>query len=178
MSKYSIDRQSKNDFTATTYNYITTHYPCWTGITFYETNNNNELVPYGDPSVPENEHLDVYIDLRSKNTHIIYACELKERWGDYVSTYYGKDGQEKGWMYNPEKKRWLEDQIDNGYIPLYVNLYPDQKIRIWNILNIEVGEAREFDVPNSTVEPEKGRAKKKRYELWNNQGIIIDRIKG
>ncbi len=174
---FNCDRQAKNDFTASTTAHITKFHPQYTGITFMEADNDGDLVPYGDWRASTTAHTDVYMALSTSATDITYACELKERWGRYTSTYYGEEGGE-GWIYNIEKDEWLQKERDNGRIPLFANLYPDNKITIWRIDNVNRTDIITKNIKKVNIDPNSQRIPQKRLQLWNKDGKTIERIRG
>ena len=173
---FNCDRKAKNDFTASTYSYFTTHYPQYTAITYYEADKWGNLIPYGDPRAYEQAHIDTYIKLESSARTITYSVELKERWGRYISTYYGEEGQE-GWVYNYEKDGWLMDEVEKGRIPLFCNEYPDDKMTIWNILKVDKSHNIRKAIKKVNIDPNSERKVQDRIQLWNKDGITIERIR-
>lgn len=177
MLNFNCDRQAKNDFTASTYDYLTKTFPEWTGITYYEADDDGDLVPYGDWRASTTARTDVYMELSSTMRDIMYACELKERWGRYTSTYYGEEGGE-GWILNIEKDDSLEEERNKGYIPLYVNLYPDNKLTIWRIDNVDRNDVITKEIRKINIDPNSKRIPQQRLQLWNRDGKMIERIRG
>jgi hypothetical protein len=176
MLNFNCDRPAKCDFTASTTDYVTVYYPQFTGITYYEADDDGDLVPFGDLRASSTAHIDVYMELSSDSTDITYAIELKERWGKYTSTYYGEEGGE-GWVYNIEKDDWLLKEKDNGRIPLFANLYPDDKITIWRIDNVDRTDIIEKPIKRVNIDPDSQRVTQKRLQLWNKDGKTIRRIR-
>ena len=173
---FNCDRQAKNDFTASTYDYLTSNFPQFTGISYFEADEDGDLVPYGDWRASDTARTDVYMALSSKNTDITYACELKERWGSYTSTYYGEPGGE-GWIYNIEKDESLQKEEERGFVPLFANLYPDDKITIWRIDNVDRTDIITKDIKKVNIDPNSPRIPQKRLQLWNKDGKTIRRIR-
>ena len=167
---FRCDEQSKLDFTNSTKPYISTHYPQWV-VSFYGVDKNGDAVPMADSF--EQSHLDLYIKCTNKNsgTNVTYAAELKERWKPYTSTSYGGEGQE-GWIYNIEKDGWLNDAAKKGFTPLYVNLYEDGVIRVWNINKIDSENLPvvEKEIHKYTVK-QSPKIKQTRYTLANAQAV-------
>lgn len=174
---FNCDRPAKNDFTASTYDYLTKHFPQYTGISYYEADDDGDLVPYGDWRASSTAHTDLYMELSSTARTIMYAIELKERWGRYISTYYGEEGQE-GWVYNYEKDGWLMDEAEKGCIPLFCNEYPDNKMTIWNILKVDKSHSIQKSIKKVNIDPNSERRVQDRIQLWNKDGITIERIRG
>lgn len=170
---FSCDRQSKYDFTASTVSYLSKLYP------------NKELSVVFKEFDKENGAL---VDFDSKQSSTVspsdlvmffndqpYIIELKERWGNYTSDRYGKDTDEEGWMLNIEKHRTLT--IQKTAIPLYVNLYPDDVVRLWNLNKITKFNTINKNIPEySVIESEKKN--QNRYEVWNRDSKVIKRLKG
>ncbi len=178
---FNCDRPSKDVFTATTYHLITanTKYSAYTSITFYERDEDGKLVPYGQGKENEQDHIDIFIVLKSDTETIKIANELKERWGIYVSDFYGKDGQDKGWVLNIPKNYWLLEMAKDGWIPWYSNIYPDGVLRIWNLNNIILTKdtLTELPIKKVNIDPDSPRIMQTRQQLWNRQGKAYKVIK-
>ena len=169
---YNCDRQSKYDFTASTVSYLCAAYGDKVkSIIFKEFDENNNLVEFDSKYSSTTSRSDLVMYYNGKP----YIIELKERWGKYHSNFYGKEDDEEGWMLNIPKKEELLGQ--NWAIPLYVNLYPDGVVRLWNLNKINKYNTINHNIANSTVE-DKGRRDQDRYEVWNKDSKVIQRIKG
>lgn len=166
------DAQAKADFTASTVAYAISH-----GHTeefkFYEEDNYHNLVPFGDPRASVHSRLDVYFKYGLTD----YAAELKDRL-KYSSTRF------LAAYMNEEKIQPILDKIGEGYIVLWVELYNDGKVRIWNLnyiqntiglrnLNYEVSLIKEKE-----IDPDSPKHLQKRYLLPHELGILIDRKPG
>lgn len=173
---FDCDRQAKNDFTASTYAYLTMMYPKY-NVKYFEADADGDLVPYGTWQASLTAPLDVYIELYNDTTDIVYSVEIKERWGNYTSTSYGNPGQE-GWMYNPPKDEKLQRERKEGRIPLFCNLYPDGLLTIWRVDNVNREDILLKDIRKINIDPNSRTCKQKRYQLWNKDGKTIKRIKG
>lgn len=171
---FECDWQSKCDFTASTLAYWTSKYPD-DELTFYSSDIDGNPVHFnsGNPQ----SHLDIFIVVEHKGKELRYACELKERSYKYPSDYYGEEGKE-GWMYNVEKDGFLKKSEKKGWIPLYVNLYPDKKIRVWNISKIDSYGEVDKKIKRIEIYDFSERVKQHRLTLMNNQGKTYARIKG
>jgi hypothetical protein len=167
---YECDRQSKYDFTASTVSYLIENFNP-KSIIFKEFDENGNEVDFDSPLSSTVSHTDLVMYY---NGHP-YLIELKERWGKYISTYYGKDGDDEGWFLNIPKKEELTNQ--QWATPLYVNLYPDGIVRLWNLRKIDHYNTLNKVIDNSTVE-DKGKKEQNRYDVWNRDSIAINRIKG
>lgn len=182
MLNFNCDRPSKDVFTATTYHLITanTKYSAYTSVTFYERDEDEKLVPYGQGKENEKDHIDVFIILKSDTETIKIANELKERWGRYVSDFYGKEGDEAGWVLNIPKNYWLLEMAKKGWIPWYTNIYPDGIMRIWNLNKIILTEdtVTELPIKQVNIDPDSPRIMQPRQQLWNSQGKAYKIIKG
>lgn len=175
---FSCDRPAKNDFTASTYSHFLTACPEWVA-TYYEWDKDGNVVPYGDPSASEQSHLDIMIKMDNRNDGRtkFYGAEIKERLGKYISTYYGEEGQE-GWMYNLPKDTYLQMAANRGIIPLFANLYPDQKVTIWNIKKVKRSDTITKDIKRINIDPDSKKIPQERLQLWNKDGTTIRRING
>lgn len=119
--------------------------------------------------------LDIFATAYTNDDRVLktYAFELKERRDKYVSDYYGKDGDREGWIYERDKDNELFAAYENsGYTPIYVNLYPDGVIRIWDMSKYpeEYVLASEKTYSRHTVDDEGGRYKECKYTLMNRYG--------
>lgn len=168
---FSSDRQSKYDFTASTINHLLETGKSNINVTFFEFDDNGNMVEFDSPKASSTSRSDLIMSYNGT----LYKIELKERKGKYVSDYYGKEGDSEGWMLNIEKKNELLK--DKNFIPLFVNLYPDDKIRIWNLNKIEGYDEIHKDISKYTVAVSE-KMPQERLGVWNKDSKIIDRIKG
>ena len=131
-SNFECDRPAKNDFTASTVQYLerTGHRA---PVSFYEENTYGTLVPFGSPDASPYAHIDVYMQYGNA----WYAIELKERTGYNSNSPYIISS---GTYYNYEKDEALKESMKKGYIPLFADLYSDGVIRVWNVSNVNVEE--------------------------------------
>lgn len=180
---FSCDKTSKEEFIVSTTAYWNEQAPEWT-ITFYGIDNINEngqltdfnIVPLGTES--EKSHLDLAMEATNGDITHWYAFELKERWGKYVSTFYGDESlKQEPWIYNMEKDDFLDIAKNKGFKPMYVNLYPDDIIRVWDISKIDNSTLPILDkwIKEKNVVEESPKKLQKRYGLWNNQGKTYKR---
>lgn len=166
------DAKAKADFTATTaYNLIIRGY--MKQPKFFEEDEYHNLVPFGDQRASVHSRLDVYFKYGLTD----YAAELKDRL-KYSSTRF------LAAYMNEEKIQPILDKIGEGYIVLWVELYNDGKVRIWNLnyiqntiglrnLNYEVSLIKEKE-----IDPDSPKHLQKRYLLPHELGILIDRKPG
>lgn len=176
MKKYKIkdgfkcDRQSKYDFTASTVNYLESIYPNKEiTLVFKELDEDGNLVDFDSDNVSTTSKTDLVMFFND----VKYVIELKERWGKYTSDYYGEDSK-KGWILETNKKNEL---LNKQGIPLYVNLYTNDKIRFWNLNKVDLTNTIKKITPKYTVE-ESGEIEKEVFELWNIDSTLIERKKG
>lgn len=167
---FKCDRQSKYDFTASTVSFLSQ----WAGnkdvcVVFKEQDADGNLVEFDSPDSFEKSRTDLIMFINNQP----YIVELKERWGKYHSDYYGKEGQE-GWMLNIDKVNELS-KIDG--IPLYVNLYPDGVVRLWNLNKVTDFHTITKNIHKTTVMDSEVK-KQDRYELFNKDAVTIPRLKG
>ena len=84
---------------------------------------------------------------------------------------------------NIDKDSILREYSDRGFCPLYINLYPNGKTRIWNlwkvnkIIDIETTRTSAL-IKKQNINPDSERVLQNRYQLWNNWGVTINTIKG
>ena len=170
---FKCDRQSKYDFTATTVNYLSKiNKPL--KVIFKEFDKKGNIVDFDSPDSYEQSPIDLkmYMEIDGKN--IEYNVELKERWNKYNSNYYGKENDSEGWVLNIDKVQAFNKL--NG-IPLYVNLYPDKIVRIWNLDKINSFNTITKYIADQTVKKSK-KSDKDRYEVWNKDSKVLIRYKG
>lgn len=175
--KFECDRQAKYDFTASTVSYIAEKYSGQTvSVEFYEFNSKNQFIEFDSKSAYDKSRLDIGMKFTKSGIPHYYVFELKERWGEYVSYKYGEEDKE-GWMYNQPKDSVLKKAKGYGMIPCYVNLYPDEVVRCWNIGKIkEFGHITKTYNKYNVVESEV--MKQDRLTLMNDQGVAFKRIRG
>lgn len=168
---FTGDRQSKYDFTASTVNYISS---ISNGedvtVVFKEFDKDGNLVEFDS----ENSSITSRMDLVMFYNDVPYLVELKERKGRYTSDSYGVEGKE-GWFVNVEKQ--AEFAKNQWAIPLFVNLFPDGKVIVWNLNRIKEfpsivkGICKYNDIPSD-------RYLQKRVQVWNKDGVMFERVKG
>lgn len=161
---FTQDLNSKYEFIQSVTTYVKENFNYTP--TFYGINDDYQLVELGTESSTAR------LDLAMGYKGAYYAIELKERQEDYPSTRYGEEWQ-GGWIYNMEKDSALQTATQYGYIPLYVNLYPDHIINIWNINNISKMETIERDIKKNWVVENSPRIPQKRYTLFNKDAIRL-----
>lgn len=170
-SNFECDRPAKNDFTASTVQYLerTGHRA---PVSFYEENTYGTLVPFGSPEASPYAHIDVYMQYGNA----WYAIELKERTG-YNSN--NSKIMEEGTYYNYEKDKVLKESMKNGFIPLFVDLYPDGVIRVWNVSSIDIAElaVETTSIRRYTVDPSSPQKVQKRPLLPVSAACEYKRIK-
>lgn len=176
-SRFECDRQSKYDFVASVTNYFDDKYgDSDVSCRFYEySTDKTSLVEFDSEDSDSTSRTDLCMEFTSGVVSTFYNIELKERLGKYADDYYGEEGKE-GWFLNIEKESVLR-HCDK--IPIYVNLYPNGKIRIWNLNKVkredygkETKPIHKYTVKESEI------LMQDRYTLMNKQGITIPRIKG
>lgn len=167
----NCDRQSKCDFTASTYNYyVQNGYPV---PEYLEMDKNGNLIPFGSPEANGSSREDVF--LRWGN--IVKAYEIKECY-DYPSNIYFKvlDG-----CICDDKKFPAFDELyaASGITTSWVELYTDDKIRIWPLYKMD-----KENLPRAPFRFRKWGIKKNspkiveiRPKLDVKDAIMIDRIR-
>ena len=168
---FQCDRQSKYDLTASTVEFIEQ----WRGnnnvtLIFKELDKNGNEVVFDSDDSSATAPTDLIMYYNNKR----YVIEIKERWGKYTSDYYGKESDEEGWMLNIDKVDKLK-AIDA--IPLYINLFPDGVVRIWNLNKINSFNTITKNIHKKTVVKSDVIAQQ-RYEVWNKDATTIKRVTG
>lgn len=167
---FNCDRQAKNDFTASTKAYLEEE-GCPYGLKFWEESITGELVPYGDENASSTAHMDLYMDFVTSAWTRRYAVELKER------IKYDSEAFDL-WFYNIPKDRWLQAAKDAGCIPLFVNLYPDGKIDIWNLSKVESEGSVTVPIKKVNIDPNSPKVEQERLLLPSDKAKRIRRVKG
>lgn len=180
---FDCDIPSKNSATATCEYYFTTTNSPWTGRTYWERTITGEFVKFGSNNVNRQDRLDFFIRLEDGTRVRWCACELKERWGIYTSDYYGRQYQLEGWFLNIEKDDILNIYAEQGFCPLYINIYPDGKTRIWNLWKVnKLANLKDTEtsaeIKKQNINPDSERVLQNRYQLWNDWGVTLTTIKG
>ena len=188
------DRDSKNDFTASTYTYFTAYCPNIKEVTYYETDRYGKLVPYGSPQAFNSSFLDVYIKLKFINGKVAWiVAELKERkYNRYIYAKFGiiepynsdtygdrNTGKREPWMLEKGKDYHLDGALEKGLNPWYVNIYPDNVIRIWDMRTADKSSIITKTNKAVTIDTDSQLVTKERIGLWNEDAIMtIPRLKG
>lgn len=166
---FNCDRQAKCDFTASTTSYLHNNYGYVSSITWYEKDEEGNIVPFGSPSASTTTRQDVFLNYGS----VWYAIELKER--DLCS--YARFLVEEGSFLNEEK---VEPLMETGMIPLWSELYTDGVIRIWNLRKIKPTSLRSTTkmIKTITIDPNARKKPQNRLLLPINKAKEIKRIRG
>lgn len=168
---FKCDRQSKLDYTASTIYYLMLKMgDKLKSVEFYEYDKEGNLVEFDSPLAYEQSRTDLACFINGKRVN----SELKERWQPYNHQSYGKDEDKEGWMLNIDKVDELK-KIDG--IPLYANLFEDGWVRVWNLNKVPQPTTITKNIAKTTVIKSK-KIKQDRYQLWNRDSIIFQRIKG
>ena len=121
-----------------------------------------------DPQSP----IDMYLTASTESGSFTYAFELKERQYPYLSDRYGCEGQDDGWVLEDWKIKNFKDAEAAGYQAVYVNFYPDDIIRIWNLSKAPEGALERRGGNRTyhrhTVDDEGGTYSKAKVELFND----------
>lgn len=130
MADYNCDRKAKNDFTASTVQYLRT-IGYMKPPKFMEEDDNRNLVEYGSSAASMTAGVDIYMFYGGSK----YVIELKERYKyDHDDYWIMNDGT----FYNIEKDNKLKERQEDGYIPLFADIYRDNIIRVWNMSGIDL----------------------------------------
>ncbi len=127
----------------------------------------------------ERSPFDMYLTAYTDYTAYTYAFELKERDWRYPSDKYGTQGNRGGWILEDHKIENFHKAEAAGYQVIYVNLYPDNVIRNWNITKAPEGAlehrggVRTYNL--HTVDDEGGKYNKAKVEIFNDWAKDYDR---
>lgn len=176
---FEIDWQSKCDYTASTYSYASRR-PYFSSITFYERDENDTMVPFGSDRAYTQSHTDITtVYTTTYGGSIDIYNELKERKGKYTHNSHYVTASTEGEIMEPYKVECFRPMIAEGKQVRWVVLYPDDKIRIWNLNKIDID-----DLPRKPIKKHRYTVKDSGYIIENeyllpaDKSIIIDRIKG
>lgn len=148
---FSCDRQAKEDFTASTLNYFSGN----PSLSFFECDNDNNLVPFNSNSASTTSRMDVTIVYSGDNHCLSWRVELKER--QHPSSTYTEV------FINPEKVEEINRMKASGENCLWCELYTDDKIAIWNLNKIDL-----LSLPTVTKPIP-------RYTVYNSEKIMQTR---
>ena len=169
MLNFNCDRPTKDDFTASTIVYLRSK-GYKKAVGFYEEDGIGHLVPYGSPCASTTARVDIYMLYGDK----MYAIEIKGR--SFRSDY--PQIVASGSFYNYEKDDVLQNRKDLGYIPLFVDLYTDGVIRVWNMAKIALSglQTTEKMIKTTTIDPNARKRSQKRALLPISAATEIKRI--
>ena len=174
---FDCDRPAKNDFTATTYN-LATGLTNYGSIEYYEgkkkcVESPDDLVPYGSLDANEKSHYDIWMKYTTNDgSRIWYVFELKER--NNPSDYYPTA------FINEEKWPEFVTYRDKGIIPCWVELYTDNKIRIWNLRTTDFCHLKcsmRF-IKQINIDPDSPKKMQIRREIPMEWGNLLERLNG
>lgn len=176
---FTCDETSKKEFINATTKYWEENAPQFS-LQWYGVNNNEgttdfTLVQLGKES--DESRLDLGMTASYEGITITYIFELKER--NYTSEEYGAKPNGEGWFFNIEKSDVLKKAASKGFVPIYVNLYPDDIIRIWNINKVTRERNGVFETITKPINKyyvkESEKILQNRYHLMNNEGVTYKR---
>lgn len=177
---FEIDWQSKCDYTASTYSYASGR-TYFSSMTFYERNKEGDNVPFGSDSAYTQSHTDVTVVYATTygESKEIYN-ELKERKGKYTHNSYWVTASTEGEIMEPYKVECFRPMIAECKQVRWVVLYPDSKIRIWNLNKIDIDNLPRKPITKHkyTIDPNSELITENEYLLPADESIIIDRIRG
>ena len=168
---FSCDRQAKNDFTASTDAYDKEEaYPGT--FQFFEMDDNGNLVPFGSSAVSITSHYDIWGNYITSAGTQKYVFELKER--HHLSTRYTTA------FINEEKWPEFLPYIEKGWKAIWVELYTDDTIRVWDLTKVDFTQLplSKRWIKKTTVDPNSPKVLQLRREIPMEWGKIIRRIKG
>lgn len=168
---WDCDRQAKKDFTATTYA-ICTASPVYSSVTFYEKDKNGDFVPFGSISASQTSHYDVWMDFTTSAWTKRYVFELKER--------HNPDDRYSTAIINEEKWPEFVRLRKEGIIPMWVELYDNGKIRIWNLNSIDFNKLNlnYYEIKKINIDPDSEKKWQTRREIPMEWGKTYGRIRG
>ena len=166
---FSCDRPAKNDFTASTVAYFES-IGYIKPYEWYEENIYGDLIPYGSDEANPQSRVDMFLFYGDNK----YVFELKGR-------FYSKDFDKivaSGTFYNYEKDEVLRSYEERGFIPIFVDVYPDG-IRTWNMGRIKASELpfAAISIRRYTVDPSSPKKRQKRLLLPISAATEYKRIK-
>lgn len=166
---FNCDRQAKCDFTASTKTYWGEN-GAGDKISFWEMTSASTFVPFGSELAFEQSRFDVFINY---GDYVWYAVELKERNhpSDYERTI------EEGAFMNEEKKALIPRLKEQGFVPLWAELYTDGKIRLWNfdLIDINTLQKKTFEIKRINIDPNSPKITQTRYLLPVSAATVFTR---
>ena len=178
MSDFDCDRQAKRDFTASTVSYWKEKGKDTSRLAFWEKTKAGTLVPFDSPDADRESRLDVYICYSAVtdgrlDAVLWWSAELKERSYPSTANFFITGGS----YLNTEKIEAMKEEPD--YAHIWVELYSDGKIRLWNLTHIDIGELPEVwsGIKRYTVK-NGPRIRQKRRLLPISKAIEIKRERG
>lgn len=175
MLDFNCDRQDKADLTASTINYLRSK-GYNKDITFYEEDENKNLVPFNSPDADIKSRLDVWMLYGTQ----MCVIEMK---GRGMTRLVCSDTFPTA-LFNEEKIEPIREEINNGNIVLWAEPYVDDKIRIWNLNRIDKEPGLENlnrvrkPIKKVTIDPNSKTEMQERLELPHEWGTLIPRVKG
>lgn len=166
---FDCDRPAKNDFTASTIAFCKT-LNSFSAAVFYETDKYQNLVPYGDPRAKIEAHYDIWMDYITSAWTQRYVFELKERGHNSNSFSTAFINEEKWPAFIPLR--------ESGIIPMWVELYEDGLIRIWNLKDVDFTSLplTQKWIKKINIDPNSKKQLQWRREISMQSGMTISRI--
>ena len=177
---FEIDWQSKCDFTASTYAFVSTK-SNYSAVTYFEQDEAGNLIPFGDDRSNTQSHTDITLLYCTTNggCNEIFN-ELKERYGEYTHNSYYVTATTEGEIMEPYKVEIFKPMIKQGKQVRWCVLYPDGKIRIWNLNKLDIDSLPRKNIRKHkySIDQSSEYIIENEYLLPADKSIIIDRIKG
>lgn len=170
---FNCDRKAKCDWTASTYNYWKQSGADTDNLLFYEATSANTLVPFGSPDADIQSRMDIYMIYEDT---IKYAVEIKERFYPSIQSWTMNEGA----FMNREKRDAIKKQKEDGWVPLWSELYDDGQIRVWNLDKIDIDTLPETEksIKRTQIDPTSRKITQKRLLLAVSASTKYDRLNG
>lgn len=176
---FACDRQAKADATASTLNYLNKRFGINPkNVKYYEYDDDGNPVPFGDARACEQSRSDILMVINFWGYELRFPIELKERSFDHMCHF--TTAVTEGAILEVNKKEEAERIMNEEGMPyLWMELYIDKKIRLWNFAYLNLnslplvpktkGKYTVFNSPKITEDV---------YLLPAGKSLIIDRIEG
>lgn len=170
---FNCDRQSKNDFTASTVSYWAENNKTIVKYDFYERDMYGYSIPYGSNSAYTQSRADIWFTTTTSAHTYNCVIELKER--SFKST-----GHFNSAFINEEKIAYLTALRLKGYRIYWGELYTDNHIRIWDLTNVDFTQLKRVKkwIKKTNIDPNSKKKPQWRREIPYDKGFLIRRIAG
>lgn len=176
---FACDRQAKADVTASTLNFFVKRFGIpQKNIKFYEYDCYGIPVPFGDPRGDIHSRSDILMVISFWGYELKFPIEIKERSFDHMCHF--TTAVTEGAILEVNKKEEAERIMKEvGFPYLWIELYTDGKLRLWNLAKINLDSLPLTPkTKNRYTVYDSDKVTQDVYLLPADKSIIIDRIEG